>query len=281
MIFSGESGHRPDTSNYPTLTSVYQISDIAKQAKLAAVHSLLPAQFNHYWEPFVGSNPLFFALRHRISGATISDISKDLIDLYQTLRDKPEIVIPHLLRHQDLHIGTEYIRRVIDSKPKERVEKAARLLYLCALGHRHQQLSPKPSGHQELNSSVQALRFNEGSLARLSQALQGISIESKPYLFAKPALGDLIYCDPPFHSVKGPFDRSFAMDNQIRLSAKVIKWHLDGVQVLIANSDTPLVRDLYRAGEYFTIRRFELPAPLDLGRNWGNPNSMLVITNIG
>ena len=48
---------------------------------------IIPAEYNNYYEPFLGGGSVFFALRPQ--KAVISDINSELINLYIVMRDKP------------------------------------------------------------------------------------------------------------------------------------------------------------------------------------------------
>src|ERR1700738_1672022 len=55
---------------------------------------ILPPRFNSYYEPFMGSGALFFALQPR--RAFLSDKNPELIATYNEIRDDPDAVIESL-----------------------------------------------------------------------------------------------------------------------------------------------------------------------------------------
>src|SRR5664280_2687899 len=57
----------------------------SKRSLLRHVVPVLPAQFNNYWEPFLGSGSLFFTLQP--ARAFLSDMQPDLIATYLAVRD--------------------------------------------------------------------------------------------------------------------------------------------------------------------------------------------------
>src|SRR6478672_2762694 len=71
-----------------------------KRQLLPALREHYPAQFARYIEPFFGSGAVFFDLfqQGQLAGRAVRlvDANPDLIDCYQTLRDRPEEVIGEL-----------------------------------------------------------------------------------------------------------------------------------------------------------------------------------------
>ena len=57
-----------------------------KTQLLDKLHSLMPAKFNNYYEPFVGGGALYFYLEP--NKAVINDINKRLIDFYLTVKNR-------------------------------------------------------------------------------------------------------------------------------------------------------------------------------------------------
>src|ERR1700685_777976 len=89
---------------------------------------LAPNEFNHYYEPFLGSGALFFAMQPQ--SAFLSDRNPDLISTYAQGRDNPRAVIKQLLRLKNSEKTYYEIRA---SVPKLESEQAARLIYLSTL----------------------------------------------------------------------------------------------------------------------------------------------------
>jgi len=98
-----------------------------KRWLVAQCLSLLPARYNTYVEPFLGSGAMFFGLRPK--KAILSDLNEDLIDTYRTIGTDWKGVSAALKRHQALHSHHHYYR-VRSSKPRTATQRAARLIYL-------------------------------------------------------------------------------------------------------------------------------------------------------
>ena len=101
--------------------------------------------------------------------------------------------------------------------------------------------------------------LDEGNLRAAAVALKRARIENAHFSeierVAQP--GDLVYFDPPYHPVSltssfTSYDRAGFNEDSQRLLAKVAgALSGKGVKVLLSNSDTPLIRELY--GGRFTV----------------------------
>lgn len=66
--------------------------------------------------------------------------------------------------------------------------------------------------------------------------------------------GDFVYCDPPYHGTFNSYSKDkFGDENQMQLSNICYEMGSDGVSVVISNSDTDLIRELYHKGELHRI----------------------------
>ncbi len=87
----------------------------------------MPKSYNRYFEPFIGGGALFFELQP--DNAYISDMNKELINLYQVVRDNVDELIKDLQKH---NISKEYFMEIrnIDRTNKyenwSNIQKASR-----------------------------------------------------------------------------------------------------------------------------------------------------------
>jgi len=222
----------------------------------------VPVAFGRYHEPFVGSGALFFALRARSLGAKacLSDANGPLVEAYKAIRDDVEGVIASLSTHENVEAHF-YRVRALDPRTLPPPERAARILYLnrtCFNGlyreNRNGQFNV-PFGRYANP------RICDGeNLRAVSRELKGVVVSRREYAgvlkIAKP--GDLVYFDPPYQPVSTTssftgYDRhGFGEGDQRRLRDVFAELASRGVHVLLSNSDTPLVRELY---EGFRIDR--------------------------
>jgi len=227
-----------------------------KTQLLAELLARVPSSFGRYHEPFVGSGALFFAIRAgaRVK-ACLSDANGPLIEAYKAIRGDVDGVIAALGRHRNTE--TRFYRvRALDPAELPPAERAARLIYLnrtCFNGLYRENRSGRfnvPFGRY-----VRPRICNEANLRAVAHALRGVSIAQRGYAtalrVAKP--GDFVYFDPPYQPVSATasftaYDRGgFGEADQRRLAEVFAELGSRGVRVMLSNSDTPLVRELYAA----------------------------------
>lgn len=246
----------------------------------------LPSTFRAYHEPFAGSGALFFALaaQGRLAKAYLSDNSPALMDTYLAVRDDVEAVIRRLKRHR--HEKEYYYRlRAADPDKLPLYQRAARLIYLnktCYNGLYRENKQGQfnvPFG-QYKNPKI----CDADNLRAVSVVLQGVRIERRHYLSvmrrARP--GDFVYFDPPYHPRSRTasftaYDRNgFTEADQHTLRDAFAELARRGVQVMLSNSDTPLVRELYAD---FNIDRVYATRPINSKGNRRGKIAELIIRN--
>lgn len=214
--------------------------------------------FGRYHEPFVGGGALFFELfrtrRLPRKQSLLSDGNDRLMCMYRCIKEDVEQVIRLLLLHKEQHDKAHYYA-VRAEVPSDAFEQAARLIYLnrtCFNGlfrENSKGLFNVPMGRYK-NPMI----CDEQNLRAVAGALKGANLETRPFeevlRFAKK--GDLVYFDPPYHPVSKTasftayHNGGFGEDSQRMLAEVAAELHAKGVKVLLSNSDTPFVRELYR-----------------------------------
>lgn len=214
---------------------------------------LFPKQkFNLYIEPFVGGGAVFFHLLPSV--AILIDNNPELINFYIIVRDELQALLADLEKHQN-NKEYYYSIRALDPDKMDAVSRASRFLYLNKTGYNGLWRVNKKGKHnvpfgQYKNPKI----VDRENLEKVSMFLQNTEIVlgdfSKALDFVLP--GAFIYLDPPYHPLSETANftsytsNSFGVDDQRRL-AEVFK-QLDerGCQVMLSNSDTPFIRELYK-----------------------------------
>lgn len=222
---------------------------------MAQLLPLLPSRtVRRFFEPFVGSAALFFALRPE--KATLSDVNAELVDCYRAVQTDVDAVIRALSAHR--YEERAYYRvREQDPASLSVPARAARTIYLNKTGY---------NGLYRVN---RAGRFNvpfgrytnpgfasPDSLENLracSRALAGVRLLVRDFgeVVRDAREGDLVYFDPPYVPVSDTSDFTayvpggFGPREQERLASVVHALSERKVLVMLSNSDTPVVRDLY------------------------------------
>lgn len=235
---------------------------------LAQLEAYLPREFAAYHEPFVGSGALFFRLagQRRIRRASLSDVNPELINCYRVIRDSVEQLIVGLEAHQAAH-GREhyYAVRALDRSPErlsDPVERAARMIYLnrtCYNGLwrvNRQGHFNVPMGRYDKPRILDAPNLRAASLT-----LADVEIAVRPFesILERAQPGDLVYFDPPYVPMTSTANftsytaDAFGETDQQRLAEVFRALAARGCKLILSNSDTPLVRDLYAGFRIETV----------------------------
>lgn len=223
-----------------------------KTQLLPEILARFPSRFNRYFEPFLGGAAVFFALEPR--KAALSDINADLIGTYKALRDD----LPGVIRHLAKHEATEehyYAVRAQDPAGLSPAASAARFIYLnrtCFNGLYRVNRSGKfnvPFGRYK-NPRI----CHEENLEAVSEALQDVDLRvMSAFDSARRARrGDLVYFDPPYDPISPTASFTaytsggFGREQQVELAQLFTLLAKRGVHVVLSNSDTPFIRELYR-----------------------------------
>ncbi|MGI9012271.1 MAG: DNA adenine methylase [Nitrososphaeraceae archaeon] len=234
-----------------------------KTQLLSKLYKYFPTKITRYFEPFVGGGAVFFYLVSQKNSRVesfLSDINEELIIAYKTIRDHVEELITILKIHEMEYkkFPTEYYYKLrTDIKTNDDIERTARFITLNKTCY---------NGLYRVNKNgifnVPIGRYKNPIICD-SANLQNISIilncsntnlyigDYKNILLEKTLDGDFIYLDPPYYpiSVTSNFtsytNNGFTTKDQEELS-KIFKKLTDrGCQILLSNSDSEYIRELY------------------------------------
>lgn len=206
---------------------------------------------NFYHEPFVGGGAVFFDLLPK--NAKLSDLNNELVTTYNVIKNNVDELIKSLKKHI---YDKEYYLEVRANKVEDLtvVEIASRFIFLNRTGF---------NGLYRVNKSGQFNvpfgRYNnpvicdEDNLRRVSDALQGVTITHQDYkkVLATAKSGDFIYFDPPYYPINTtPSFTSYTAEGflekeQTELRDTFVKLCEKGCFVMLSNSDTPFINELY------------------------------------
>jgi DNA adenine methylase len=212
--------------------------------------------FNRYHEPFVGGGALFFELyrKNRLrKQAWLSDNNPRLIEAYQGVKDDVEKLIALLEKHKARH-SHDYYYEMRANVPKSSVERAARIVYLnktCYNGLFRE--NSKGIFNTPIGTYTNPQICDEENLRAVSAALAKAKIEQRHFeaVLEKAKPGDLVYFDPPYHPVSKTASFTayaqggFGEDSQRLLARTFADLAGRGVKVLLSNSMTDLIAELY------------------------------------
>lgn len=222
-----------------------------KRQLLRSYRGFFPERFGTYHEPFLGGGAVFFHLSP--PAAFLSDCNEELINMYRVIQTRVDLLIEDLSKHFN-DSDYYYALREMDVKGLSDVQRASRLIYLnktCYNGLYRVNRKGKfnvPFGRYRRPRIMDA----EGLMAA-SRALQGAVLLKADFevVLDNAREGDLVYFDPPYHPLSRTAsftdftDRSFGPRDQERLARVFDILAQRGCLVMLSNSDTPLIRELY------------------------------------
>ena len=206
---------------------------------------------NTYYEPFVGGGAVFFDLLPK--NAELSDLNKELVITYNVIKNNVDELVESLKKHI---YDKEYYLEVRAKKVEglSDIEVASRFIFLNRTGF---------NGLYRVNKSGQFNvpfgRYNnpvicdEENLRRASDALQEVVITHQDYknVLKTAKSGDFVYLDPPYYPINSTSSftsytaEGFLEKEQTELRDTFVKLHKKGCFVMLSNSDTPFINELY------------------------------------
>lgn len=216
---------------------------------------------NTYYEPFVGGGAVFFDLLPK--NAELSDLNKELVTTYNVIKNNVAELIESLQKHI---YDKEYYLEVRAKKVEDLsdIEAASRFIFLNRTGF---------NGLYRVNKSGQFNvpfgRYNnpvicdEDNLRRVSDALQDVTITHQDYknVLKSAKSGDFIYLDPPYYPINATSSftsytaEGFLEKEQTELRDTFVKLHKKGCFVMLSNSDTPFINELYSGLDGITVNK--------------------------
>ena len=216
--------------------------------------------YQEYWEPFLGSAALFFAIKPET--AHLSDSNPDLVACYGQVRDRPEVVYRSLRTHLQSTSEEYYyeMRRQYNrcrlTKRRRSAAQAARFIYLNRTS-----FNGIFRVNREGNYNV-PYGFKEPPpapdwtvLQTASRLLQGASLSDEQYYAVLAGdvvrAGDLVYLDPPYPPLARTANFThytasrFSWNDQQRVRAVADGLRKRGCFVMISNTSIEPIRELY------------------------------------
>jgi len=216
-----------------------------------------------YWEPFVGSGALFFALKP--SNAVLSDVNFKLIECYKAVRENPDKIYDLLCNHFDKHSKDHFYKtRVEFNSINDKFNQASSFIYLNKAGfnglYRENKLGEfnVPFG-RKIKPSFPSL----DELKQISILLSTVGFLSTSFenITDNVKKNDFVYLDPPYtvmHKNNGFIKynaKLFSWNDQETLKHCMDTLTARGAKVLISNASHESISDLYKGYEIIEISR--------------------------
>lgn len=224
--------------------------------------ALLPKEYNHYFEPFIGGGALLFHVAPK--DFTINDFNSELVQAYRCFSNPSdtEKLIERLKFHQDNHSEEHYYEvRSMDKSPDflslPTYERAARMIYLnksCFNGL--YRVNSKGFFNVPSGKKKNVVCYEEKNIQEITDFFGESKFEILNVDFEKAVVnakkGDFVYFDPPYDTwenkdsftsyAKNPFGK----DEQRRLADCFKSLSDKGVYAMLSNHNTDFIRELYK-----------------------------------
>ena len=231
-----------------------------KRQLIPIINQNLPESFGTYYEPFLGGGALLFHILTDKNGqkCSISDLNSDLVLAYTTIRDRTDSLITSLKNHEKNYQkdSESYYYSIRESNPRSEIEKTSRLIFLnrtCFNGL--YRVNSKGKFNVPLGKYSNPNIVNEENLHAVSHILQSsrVSIKCRDFeaVLRDAKKGDLVYFDPPYQPVSATANftsytnKDFTYDDLTRLAELCLKLDSRGCKVLLSNSDSKEVADIF------------------------------------
>ena len=257
--------------------------------KRSIIHELVsraPQEFGDYWEPFVGGGALFFELYPGLSVAHLSDSNFDLVMTYKVIQKDPEKLLALLEKHAAAHSEAYYYKVRSQHDLNDPIAIAARFLYLnktCYNGL--YRVNRKGEFNVPVGRYTNPGIVQRENIMACSKALEHARIEYRDFTEITPAAGDFVYFDPPYHptddtSFTSYTKSDFTEKDQRILADFALELHRKGVKVMLSNSHTRFITDLY-SNPAFKTETVQAPRMVNCKPQGRASVDEVVVTNYG
>lgn len=231
---------------------------------------LLPGEWGTYFEPFIGGGALLVELANRgsLGRAVISDLNPELMNLYRVVKRDPEALARALSEEKYRNSPESFLQlrdefNALIGSGKQPVNRAALLVYLNK--HSYNGLwRVNRSGHYNVPFGRHArlsLPVHQ-DLREFSRMLSGVMLKQADFeqVVRTAKAGDFVYFDPPYHPLSKTAcftdytTGGFLFKDQERLARVFRRLSDRGVQLMLSNSCTPEITDLYEGFSIHTVQ---------------------------
>lgn len=243
-----------------------------KSRLISQIKNFIPKEFNNYFEPFLGSGALFFYLvsSFKIKGnssAHLSDINPELINVYKTIKDNLKDLIKEL-QYNEIEYYKDSKKFYYELRDENfafnSIKKAARFITLnktCYNGL--YRVNKKGLFNVPIGSYINPKICDQENLNIVSKILNLTNTIIENYDYQKVIIkikeNDFIYLDPPYYPLNKTSNFTnytrygFDYMEQKRLADFFSELDKKKCKIILSNSDTTFIRDLYSSFKENTI----------------------------
>ena len=250
-----------------------------KTSILKCLLPLVPKNFQIYYEPFLGGGALYFTLAQlrqegeiQFAHALLSDVNINLMEAYQAVRNNVDELLLLLRKMEQSYQkkmtscpeeAKDMYLEIRSKNPSTILDRAARFIFLnktCFNG------LYRENAKGEFNVSFGKRKtpgiHNSELLMSAHQFLVRDFLKVGNYTIADAAKqGDFVYFDPPYFPVKRVSftqygSRQWTIEQHIQLADFFRKLNGRKIDLLLSNSDTQEVRELYSDFAIIEVKQY-------------------------
>ncbi len=227
-----------------------------KKQLLPQLLAFSPPKFENYFEPFVGGGALFFKLHYlgRIKKSYLNDLNENLVTAYKIIKDKPQELIKELSSGKYKN-EKETFYKIREEEPKDKIKTTARFIYLnkTAFNGLYRENS-KGKFNVPFGKYANPKILDKDNILAVNKALQTDEITCLDFekAVAKTKNRDFVYFDPPYYPISKTSSftsytkQDFTKKDQERLFECFKRLDKKGCLVMLSNSYSPLIKNLYK-----------------------------------
>lgn len=255
--------------------------------KRSIIDSLLsntPQNFNEYYESFLGGGALLYRIYSKAKKCYVSDINFELITAYRVIKQNLNELIKILEMHKKNHNKEYYNKLRAKHNLQDPIEIAGRFIYLnktCFNGL--YRVNKKGEFNVPIGRYKNPNILDLENLRACNKTFQKVDIKLKQFNQINPKKNDFVYIDPPYHptdnnSFTSYTSKGFTEKDQINLRDFAINLTTKNVKVMLSNSNTDFINDLYKS-KIFNIITIEVPRFVNCKADKRNPIKEVLIRN--
>ena len=263
---------------------------------MRTLYALRPAEINSYYEPFLGGGALFLKMLARQDAAKrkhiVGDSNAALITTWCIVRNEPKELF-RVLEAMYAAYSTDWKNHYYHTRahmPTDPLDLAAWFLYITHFGFNGIfRVNRNGVCNVGLGDFSKRIPWRSSTLHKISFALTSHTICFEHADFghtcAHAEAGDFVYLDPPYGTVSTNnnnkdnigYNKDIFDETKFAAMIRTVK-KLDqrGVNVMISNSDTELIRDRLGGWNVNALKATSTLASTNAGRV---PRAEVIITN--
>ncbi len=214
-----------------------------------------PKEYNMYIEPFLGSGAVFFSLQPK--EAILSDINKELINLYVIMRDNSKELKGQLVYHQERHTKEHYYK-IRDAMLTDNLKCAGRLLYLNRACYNGMYRVNKQGKFNVPIGTKNNFTYDIDQFDQYANCLKHATLICGDFyeIINKAKKNDFIFADPPYAtSGKANFtkynDELFVWQDQLRLHEALVNAKARGAKIILTNVYCKEIIEMYKNDGFY------------------------------